>query len=75
MKRTLTILLLFLMTSCHIQCQESEKEHKRIHLLQIESDCIYPPLDRAINLFDSIESLNDTILFSIDMVKRSQDSI
>lgn len=75
MKRNLSILILFLMPICYIQCQETKIEHKQIHLLQIESDCIYPPLDHAISLFDSKESQNDTLLFSIDIVKRSQDSI
>lgn len=75
MKGIPTILLVFLTTSCYIQCQESKKEHKQVHLLQIESDCIYPPLDRAIDLFNSIDSQNDTLLFAVDIVKRSQDSV
>lgn len=74
-KKPFFSIIVLLMCCGQIQCQETKKESKLIHLLHIESDCIYPSLDRAINLFDSIESNNDTLLFSIDIVKRSQDSI
>lgn len=74
-KKTFIAIVVLLMCCNQIQCQETKKESKLIHLLQIESDCIYPPLDRAISLFDSIESKNDTLLFFIDIVKRPQDSI
>ena len=76
MKKKPFIAIVVLLMCCNqIQCQETKKESKLIHLLQIESDCIYPPLDRAISLFDNIESKNDTLLFFIDIVKRPQDSI
>ena len=74
-KKPFIAIIVLLMCCSQIQCQETKKESKLIHLLQIECDCIYPSLDHAISLFDNIESKNDTLLFFIDIVKRPQDSI
>ncbi len=78
MKKSIFIFLivaLHTLLSCNIQGQEVKNEHKNLYQLEIVSDVIFPILDNAINLFDSIGFSEDSLMFSIDIVKRQNDSV
>ena len=75
MKTNISIIVFLLLCGCNIQCQNIKKEHKQVSQLQIDTNIIFPILDNAISLFDSTGFTNDSMLFSIDIVKRSHDSL